>query len=761
MDTTQAQQKEPTLQVVLDALKLTPFYKAFEITADVPEIYKQEFRVTNSIHHTSLCFKINGKSHTVNVDNFRDMLQICLKLPCQKFEDHQFEKEILSFIRDLGHTREIKVLSDVNVNHMHQPWRSFAAIINKCLSDHQFEKEILSFIKDLGHTREIKVLSDVNVNHMHQPWRSFAAIINKCLSGLETLSEIALSKAEQMKITTKRSKTQFHSFHASRLGAHDGTGVSPGVPNVPTYDSNDEQISWKSNNDKDDDDDVDNQGDDDQDDDNEQTKSDNDDDIFVHPKLSTFDEEERRDEKLDEDKEGSDNVEEEKLDEDKTNEEESDRLRDEAQAKNEDFINKLDENIKKIIKEEVRTSHAVAANPSELELKKILIDKMESNKSIHRLDQQKTLYKALIDAYETNKLILETYGDTEKVLVITALKEQLNKLKGKAVLTEAVSLNPIDPELLKVDVAPLVLKLRKNRTAHTDYIKHTQDEAATLREIIESERLFSPLNTSLDYNLTTNDEIPPLSITTLPLPPIPLIHPLRQTSVFTLIITLTKTSHAVAANPSELELKKILIDKMESNKSIHRLDQQKTLYKALIDAYETNKLILETYGDTVTFKRCRDDEDDDEEPFAGSNQGSKRRRAGKELESSSAPKEKTSKATGKSNKGSKSHQKSTGKSAQANEPIHTTEDMEEPAPQETIQVLLKINLLKRPFSFLIGFRNQQSLQLPIMIGTRLYLLLMDQFKLGSAIWLRKKIPVIHLMSCWIPSRLLSIRDASA
>nr|GEZ20508.1 hypothetical protein [Tanacetum cinerariifolium] len=87
----------------------------------------------------------------------------------------------------------------------------------------------------------------------------------------------------------------------------------------------------------------------------------------------------------------------------------------------------------------------------------------------------------------------------EKVLVITALKEQLNKLKGKAVITEAVSLNPIDPELLKVDVAPLAPKLRKNRTAHTDYIRHTKDEVATHREIVESERLLSPLNTSLDY----------------------------------------------------------------------------------------------------------------------------------------------------------------------------------------------------------------------------------------------------------------------
>nr|GFA24714.1 hypothetical protein [Tanacetum cinerariifolium] len=89
--------------------------------------------------------------------------------------------------------------------------------------------------------------------------------------------------------------------------------------------------------------------------------------------------------------------------------------------------------------------------------------------------------------------------DTEKVLVITALKEQLNKLKGKAVLTDVVSLNPIDPELLKVDVAPLPPKLRQNRTAHTDYITHTQGEAATLREIVESEKLLNLLNTSLDY----------------------------------------------------------------------------------------------------------------------------------------------------------------------------------------------------------------------------------------------------------------------
>ncbi|GJY25190.1 hypothetical protein Tco_0399916, partial [Tanacetum coccineum] len=90
---------------------------------------------------------------------------------------------------------------------------------------------------------------------------------------------------------------------------------------------------------------------------------------------------------------------------------------------------------------------------------------------------------------------------------------------------------------------------------------------------------------------------------------------------------------------------------------------------------------LETYGDTVTFKIHQDDEDKDEEPSAGSNRGSKRRRAGKEPESTSAPKEKTSKLTDKSKEGSKSHHTSIGKSAQE-EPIHADEDLEEAAHQE-------------------------------------------------------------------------------
>ncbi|GKA12892.1 hypothetical protein Tco_0692438 [Tanacetum coccineum] len=91
---------------------------------------------------------------------------------------------------------------------------------------------------------------------------------------------------------------------------------------------------------------------------------------------------------------------------------------------------------------------------------------------------------------------------------------------------------------------------------------------------------------------------------------------------------------------------------MGSNKSVDRSDIQKNDHKALVDAYEADKNIQDTYGDTVTFKRRRDDADDDQEPFAGSDRGSKRRRARKEPESSTK------------------------------EPMHTSDDFEKPTHQE-------------------------------------------------------------------------------
>nr|GFA44426.1 hypothetical protein [Tanacetum cinerariifolium] len=131
----------------------------------------------------------------------------------------------------------------------------------------------------------------------------------------------------------------------------------------------------------------------------------------------------------------------------------------------------------------------------------------------------------------------------------------------------------------------------------------------------------------------------------------------------------SRTSYAVAADLSEMELKKILIEKMEGNQSTQRSDEQRNLYKALVEAYEVDKIILDTYGERVILKRRHDDDDDQGEgPSAGSDRGSKRQREGKEPESACAPLEPATRSAGRSTTGSKSRQASASKSAFAEEP---------------------------------------------------------------------------------------------
>ncbi|GKD01141.1 hypothetical protein Tco_1171415 [Tanacetum coccineum] len=175
-----------------------------------------------------------------------------------------------------------------------------------------------------------KIKASVKKKQKKQPAKTSKA------KGLTVLSEVALTEFEQIKLATKRSLIQTHSSHASGSAADKGTGSIPGVPDVPTYESDDEQISWKSSeeddddevnvseendndnndddddndddvdkDDDDDDDDVDTQDDDDQDDEgqddvNKQTNSDNDGDDLVHPKFSTHDDEARQDEEVNE-----------------------------------------------------------------------------------------------------------------------------------------------------------------------------------------------------------------------------------------------------------------------------------------------------------------------------------------------------------------------------------------------------------------------------------------------------------------------------
>ncbi|GJX91324.1 hypothetical protein Tco_0344650 [Tanacetum coccineum] len=374
--------KEPTFQVALDVLTLTPFYPAFLITASVPVVYMQEFWATVTYRKHHIRFKINKKSYSFDIKTFRNMLLICLKIPRQKFVDPPFEEETLTFIRELSYPGNIKLLSDVKVNTLPQPRRTFRTIINKCLSGKVtgidtlrlfraqilwglYHQEKVGYVyllwEDLvlqienKESRKNKYMfyprfTKVIINHFmsqdqsiprrnkvdwhmanddliltimrfipqHEVVQRYGAILPDYLTNpamkeseayktyhdlatgkvqpkpkyvrrssriksnaapkpssgkrvkamakvskfgkkkqpalrLETLSDIALTEDEQMKLAIERSKTQLHISQPSGSGAHEGTGVTPGVPDVPTYKSDDEQMSWKSSEEEDDD----------------------------------------------------------------------------------------------------------------------------------------------------------------------------------------------------------------------------------------------------------------------------------------------------------------------------------------------------------------------------------------------------------------------------------------------------------------------------------------------------------------------------
>nr|GEV24107.1 hypothetical protein [Tanacetum cinerariifolium] len=120
-------------------------------------------------------------------------------------------------------------------------------------------------------------------------------------------------------------------------------------------------------------------------------------------------------------------------------------------------------------------------------------------------------------------------------------------------------------------------------------------------------------------------------------------------------------------------------EQLEAKVMTRSSNSLKTSY-ALVEAYEFDKIILDTCGEIVTLKRRHDDDaDKDEEPSTGPDWGSKRRREGKKLESASAPQETATRSAGRSTQGSQSRQMSASESAAAEEPMQTTFEMEEPS----------------------------------------------------------------------------------
>ncbi|GJW66265.1 hypothetical protein Tco_0120689 [Tanacetum coccineum] len=97
-------QREETYQVTLEALKLSHCYPAFQITAEVTEIYMHQFwtaikKIRNSYAYN---FKLEKKKFRVDTE-------------------------------ELGYFGKCNMLSVIHTDQMHQPWRTFVAIINRCI----------------------------------------------------------------------------------------------------------------------------------------------------------------------------------------------------------------------------------------------------------------------------------------------------------------------------------------------------------------------------------------------------------------------------------------------------------------------------------------------------------------------------------------------------------------------------------------------------------------------------------------------------
>ncbi|GKD03940.1 hypothetical protein Tco_1178914 [Tanacetum coccineum] len=320
------------------------------------------------------------------------------------------------------------------------------------------------------------------------------------------------------------------------------TGVTPGVPDVSTYESDDEKISWKSS--KEEDDDEDNVSEHDDDDDDERTESENDGEDFVHPKFSTHDDEARQEEVNEEDSfnprvqtpshvestddDNSDeevqgaNTEEEEMVEEATHEE------DEANELYRDIYVNLEgrdtmmtdaplPNVQATQKRE--DTHVILTapiNPEGQQQSSSVSSGFMSNMLNPRPDTVVSSIPGIVDAYLANKM---------NEALKTTIQLQSNRLRDEAQAKNKDFLNKLDDNIKKI-------------------IKNQVKEQVKAQVFKILPRIEKSVNEQLEAKVMTRSSIE------------------------------SKTSHAVAANLSELELKKILIDKMESNKSIYRSDEQ-------------------------------------------------------------------------------------------------------------------------------------------------------------------------------------------
>nr|GEX59894.1 hypothetical protein [Tanacetum cinerariifolium] len=150
------------------------------------------------------------------------------------------------------------------------------------------------------------------------------------------------------------------------------------------------------------------------------------------------------------------------------------------------------------------------------------IDNLEHTLSEHlkeneSLEQMVTLLKINFQKEESRYIDRELALDKQDFETRFVPHTELSAEQVFWSLSTSTTTVEVPKELPKVSMVNSSLKKLKFHlatliwTAHYDYLKHTQEEIATLREIVENERLLHPLNTSLDYACTKLMAVTPVN----------------------------------------------------------------------------------------------------------------------------------------------------------------------------------------------------------------------------------------------------------
>nr|GEV39426.1 reverse transcriptase domain-containing protein [Tanacetum cinerariifolium] len=414
---------------------------------------------------------------------------------------------------------------------------------------------------------------------------------------------------------------------ASGSGADEGIGTIPGVPDVPIEES-DEEISWKSSDEGDDDDEEGSDDQDEGDDDDEQEEgNDNDqdsnaeDEEFIHPRLSIHDKEETKDvESFDPIAKTPENI------DDKGDDKENLRLnvgREEGQDEEDDedeLYRDVNINLKERVVQMADVHTTQEFKDSYVTLTPVNPDGQQQSSSV---SSQFVTSKLNPTPDAGIDFIFETTSQMD-VQVPTILAHL--PLSSPTLTPSTIATISTVPQFAgAVSSIPGIVQR---------YMDQQMNEAVKVAVQIQSDRLPDETQAENEEFLKNLDE-----------------------NIQKIIKEQVKEQVKVQVSKILPRIEQTVNEQLEAEGLTQSSNSSKISYAALVEAYESDKIILDTYGDTVTLKRRRDDDaDKDEEPTAGSDRGSKRRREGKEPDSASASKEKATRSAGKSTQVSKSRQ---------------------------------------------------------------------------------------------------------